>query len=63
MREPVIASTFGVDGVVDLKQDNDQKIDELNNEIGLHAAPIIAKDTVIVGRRTSRSARRATNRR
>jgi hypothetical protein len=56
MREPVIASTFGVDGVVDLKQDNDQKIDELNNAI-------IAKDTVIVGRRTSRSARRATNRR
>jgi quinoprotein glucose dehydrogenase len=42
-------STFGVDGVVDLKQDNDQPIDELNNEIGLHAAPIIAKDTVIVG--------------
>ena len=28
-------STFGVDGVVDLKQDNDQTIDELNNEIGL----------------------------
>ena len=25
------------------------KIDELNNEIGLHAAPIIAKDTIIVG--------------
>ena len=42
-------STFGVDGVVDLKQDNDQKIDELNDEIGLHAAPIIAKDTIIVG--------------
>ena len=42
-------STFGVDGIVDLKQDNDQKIDELNNEIGLHAAPIIAKDTIIVG--------------
>ena len=38
-----------MDGVVDLKQDNDQKIDELNNEIGLHTAPIIAKDTIIVG--------------
>jgi quinoprotein glucose dehydrogenase len=41
--------TFGTGGIVDLKRDNDQEIDELNGEIGLHAAPIVAKDTIIVG--------------
>jgi quinoprotein glucose dehydrogenase len=40
---------FGVDGIVDLKQDDDQDIDPLNGEIGLHATPIVAKDVVIVG--------------
>src|SRR6188472_1398841 len=29
--------TFGNDGLVDLKQNDDQKIDPLNGEIGLHA--------------------------
>ena len=41
--------TFGNDGIVDLKQDDDQDIDPLNGEIGLHATPIVAKDVVIVG--------------
>jgi quinoprotein glucose dehydrogenase len=40
---------FGVDGVVDLKQNDDQDIDPLNGEIGLHATPIVAKNVVIVG--------------
>jgi quinoprotein glucose dehydrogenase len=42
-------STFGKDGMVDLKTDDDQEIDLLNSEIGLHAAPVVAKDVVIVG--------------
>ncbi|HVY64412.1 MAG TPA: PQQ-binding-like beta-propeller repeat protein [Gammaproteobacteria bacterium] len=41
--------TFGKDGVVDLKQNDDQDIDPLNGEIGLHATPVVAKDVVIVG--------------
>ncbi len=39
---------FGRNGIVDLKQDIDQKLDEVA-EIGLHATPVIAKDVVIVG--------------
>jgi quinoprotein glucose dehydrogenase len=40
---------FGVNGVVDLKQDDDQPIEPLNSEIGLHATPMIARNVVIVG--------------
>jgi quinoprotein glucose dehydrogenase len=40
---------FGTDGIVDLKQGNDQTIDPLSGEIGLHAAPVVGKDVVIVG--------------
>jgi quinoprotein glucose dehydrogenase len=40
---------FGVDGIVDLKLNDDQAIDALNNEIGLHATPIVAKNVIIVG--------------
>ncbi len=41
--------SFGKGGVVDLKQDDDQQIDPLSREIGLHATPLVAGDTVIVG--------------
>ncbi|MEZ5492479.1 MAG: PQQ-binding-like beta-propeller repeat protein [Gammaproteobacteria bacterium] len=41
--------TFGVDGIVDLKQNADQLIDLISGEIGLHATPAIAKDVIIVG--------------
>jgi quinoprotein glucose dehydrogenase len=41
--------TFGKNGVVDLKQDDDQEIDLINGEVGLHATPVVAKDVVIVG--------------
>ena len=34
-------ASFGKDGVVDLKEDDDQPIDSLNPNIGLHSAPII----------------------
>jgi quinoprotein glucose dehydrogenase len=40
---------FGNNGIVDLKQNDDQDIDPMNGEIGLHAAPVVAKDVVIVG--------------
>jgi len=40
---------FGIDGVVDLKQNADQQIDPVTGEIGLHATPAIAGDVVIVG--------------
>jgi quinoprotein glucose dehydrogenase len=41
--------SFGNGGVVDLKQNIDQNLDPLNNEIGLHATPIVAKNVIIVG--------------
>ena len=41
--------SFGADGSVDLKKDDDQEIDPLSREIGLHAAPVVAGDIVIVG--------------
>jgi quinoprotein glucose dehydrogenase len=45
--QPVPA--FGVNGVVDLKEGDDQQIDPLSPDIGLHSAPIIAKDVIVVG--------------
>ena len=39
---------FGEAGIVDLKRNIDQDLDEMA-DIGLHAAPIVAGDTVIVG--------------
>ncbi len=41
--------TFGVDGVVDLKTDDDQEIDPMSSEIGIHATPMIGRDTIVVG--------------
>src|SRR5580692_11535762 len=40
---------FGQNGVVDLKLDDDQQIDLVTGEVGLHATPVVAGDTVIVG--------------
>jgi quinoprotein glucose dehydrogenase len=43
--------TFGAGGIVDLKLDDDQTIfpDLTTGEIGIQSAPVVAKDTVIVG--------------
>jgi quinoprotein glucose dehydrogenase len=41
--------TFGKAGIVDLKQNDDQDIDLVTGEVGLHATPVVAKDVVIVG--------------
>src|SRR5207247_4424851 len=43
------AAGFGVNGAVDLKQDDDQVFDPLSGEIGLHATPMVAGSVVIVG--------------
>jgi quinoprotein glucose dehydrogenase len=40
---------FGDDGIIDLKQHNDQYIDPLTGEIGWNGAPIVARNVVIVG--------------
>ena len=41
--------TFGTEGLVDLKTENDQQIDPTTGEVGLHATPIVAGDVIIVG--------------
>src|SRR4051794_23242027 len=45
----VPATGFGKNGIVDLKMDDDQPVDPITGEIGLHATPIIAKDVIVVG--------------
>src|SRR5262245_28482442 len=40
---------FGNGGIVDLKTENDQVIDLETGDIGYHAAPVVAKDTIIIG--------------
>jgi quinoprotein glucose dehydrogenase len=45
----VPVASFGEKGVVDLKKDDDQTMDLVMSDIGLHAAPIVARDVVIVG--------------
>jgi len=42
-------ASFGKDGVVDLKLEDDQEMDLVNGEVGLHSAPVVAGDTVIIG--------------
>jgi len=41
--------SFGNNGIVDLKLEDDQDIDPLSPEIGLHSTPIVARNVVIVG--------------
>lgn len=40
---------FGTDGIIDLKQNMDQDIDLVTGEVGLHAAPLVAGDTILIG--------------
>src|ERR1039458_6981766 len=46
-----LVPTFGKGGAVDLKLDDDQSIepDLITGEIGFQSAPVVARDTVIVG--------------
>ena len=41
--------SFGQNGIIDLKQNNDQVLDLITGEIGLNTGPLVAKDVVIVG--------------
>jgi quinoprotein glucose dehydrogenase len=43
------APSFGVDGVVDLRLNDDQAMDVTKADIGLHSTAIVAGDTIIVG--------------
>ncbi|MGD0965743.1 MAG: PQQ-binding-like beta-propeller repeat protein [Candidatus Acidiferrales bacterium] len=42
-------ASFGENGVVDLKLNDDQNIDLETGEIGLESAPVVARDVVIIG--------------
>ena len=44
-----LVPSFGTGGLVDLKMEDDQEIDLVTGEVGLHAAPVVADDVVIVG--------------
>jgi quinoprotein glucose dehydrogenase len=44
-----LVPTFGQGGLVDLKLEDDQEIDLVTGEVGLHATPVVANDVVIVG--------------
>jgi quinoprotein glucose dehydrogenase len=48
-RTGIPVSSFGQNGIVDLKQDDDQMMDPVTGEIGLHATPLVAGNTVIIG--------------
>ncbi|MFQ5742796.1 MAG: PQQ-binding-like beta-propeller repeat protein [Acidobacteriota bacterium] len=52
-RTGVPISSFGTDGIVDLKEGvvygRDQQIDLVSGEIGLHSTPTVVNDVVIVG--------------
>jgi quinoprotein glucose dehydrogenase len=48
-RTGVPIPTFGKNGGVDLKLDDDQEMDLITGSVGLHSTPIVAKNVVIVG--------------
>jgi quinoprotein glucose dehydrogenase len=44
-----LVHTFGKDGVVDLKTEDDQNMDLVTGEVGLHATPLVVGDVIVVG--------------
>lgn len=40
---------FGKNGIVDLRDDDDQEMDHTKAVIGIHATPLIVRDTIVVG--------------
>ena len=42
-------ASFGNGGILDLKQGMDQEMDLITGEVGLHSAPIISKDVIVIG--------------
>lgn len=45
----VPVSSFGRNGILDLKRDFDQEIDVTTAPVGLHATPVVANDVVVIG--------------
>ena len=45
----IAVPTFGKQGVVDLRLEDDQEMDLVTADIGLHSTPIVAGNTIIVG--------------
>jgi quinoprotein glucose dehydrogenase len=41
--------TFGNNGVVDLRLDDDQEMDLVRPVVGMHAPPLVVKETIVVG--------------
>ena len=48
-RTGIPAAGFGQAGAVDLKLEDDQPIDLVDGEVGLHAAPIVSGNVIIIG--------------
>src|SRR4030095_4537787 len=48
-KDGVPLKDFGVNGVIDLKKDNDQEIDPIEGEVAWNGAPVVAKNVVLVG--------------
>ncbi|MEQ1946804.1 MAG: PQQ-binding-like beta-propeller repeat protein [Bryobacteraceae bacterium] len=44
-----LVTGFGNNGVVDLKMEDDQEMDLITGEVGLHSAPVVAKDVIVIG--------------
>ncbi len=44
-----LITSFGTNGIVDLKLDDDQEMDLVTAEVGLHAAPVVSGNVVIIG--------------
>ena len=54
--------SFGTNGVIDLKQDFDQKIENLDTaDVGLNATPLVVGDVVVVGAAHRFAGARGTN--
>ena len=42
-------ASFGTNGVLDLKLNMDQQMDPVTGEVGLHAAPVVVNDVILIG--------------
>ena len=42
-------SSFGKNGIVDLKLEDDQTMDLITGEVGYHSAPAVSSNTIIIG--------------
>ena len=48
-RTGIPVKSFGDNGVVDLKKNDDQTIDLVTGEVGLHSTPLVMGDVIVVG--------------